>query len=520
MARLFISHSSANDAEAVAIRDWLAAEGWDDVFLDLDPERGIKAGERWERALSEAASRCEAVLFLVSRAWLDSRWCLREFYLARGLNKRLFAAIIEAMPLGELPKDLTGQWQVADLVGGQDHDMFRVTLPRTHREAHVTFSREGLARLRGGLAKAGLDPRFFAWPPPGEPNRPPYRGLRPLEAEDAGIFFGRDAPVIEALDKLRGLREAAPPRLLVVLGASGSGKSSFLRAGLLPRLARDDRNFLPLPLIRPERRDLGRPGWLKRSTRPWRRLGELLTGRDPPQSLAVPTVRPLLQRPPYGLCCTLADEADAAPNPGLAIDQAEELFRLTVWSKASTAHPVRRARQPTRPRRPRSAIRSDAYDRLETAEALEGLRQETFPLLPMPRGAYQTVIEGPTARLAESGRRLTIEPRLTQRLLEDIEKAGGSDALSLLAFTLEQLYVEHGRAGSAAACRLRCLWRHRRRHRGGGRARIDCRQPRPAHPARPRRTPPAIAPRLDPVARRHRPGDQQSPLEGSPSLRP
>jgi hypothetical protein len=49
MSRLFISHSSANNAEAVAIRDWLAGEGWNDVFLD--PERGITAGERWERAL-------------------------------------------------------------------------------------------------------------------------------------------------------------------------------------------------------------------------------------------------------------------------------------------------------------------------------------------------------------------------------------------------------------------------------------------------------------------------------------
>jgi WD40 repeat protein len=49
MARIFISHSSANNAEAVALRDWLAGEGWDDVFLDLDPERGIVACERWER---------------------------------------------------------------------------------------------------------------------------------------------------------------------------------------------------------------------------------------------------------------------------------------------------------------------------------------------------------------------------------------------------------------------------------------------------------------------------------------
>ena len=40
---------------------------------------------------------------------------------------------------------------------------------------------------------------FFAWPPANDPNRPPYRGLRPLESDDAGIFFGRDAPVIEYL---------------------------------------------------------------------------------------------------------------------------------------------------------------------------------------------------------------------------------------------------------------------------------------------------------------------------------
>src|SRR5262247_834909 len=69
VSRIFLSHSSENNAETLALRDWLKAEGWDDVFLDVDPDRGIAAGERWERALSEAASRCEAVLFLVSRDW-------------------------------------------------------------------------------------------------------------------------------------------------------------------------------------------------------------------------------------------------------------------------------------------------------------------------------------------------------------------------------------------------------------------------------------------------------------------
>jgi WD40 repeat protein len=454
VARLFISHSSANDAEAVAICEWLADAGWDDVFLDLDPERGINAGERWERALHEAASRCEAVLFLISRAWLDSRWCLREFNLARRFNKRLFAAVIEAMPLGELPADLTGQWQVADLAGGQDPVVFRVIPPRTHREAQVLFSREGLARLRGGLAKAGLDPRFFAWPPSGEPNRSPYRGLKPLEAEDAGIFFGRDAPIVEALDKLRGLREAAASHFLVVLGASGSGKSSFLRAGLLPRLARDDRNFLTLPLIRPERAAISGEAGLVAALDAALTAAEVVYPRATIRAAVAggaDGVLPLLRRlVDTAFARTLADEADA-PRPAvvLAIDQAEELFQADGLAEGEALLDLVRCLVMADPPAVIAlvAIRSDAYDRLETAKALEGLRQETFPLLPLPRGAYQTVIEGPVARLTDTGRRLAIEPRLTQRLLEDIEAGGGSDALPLLAFTLEQLYVEYGRAG-------------------------------------------------------------------------
>ena len=70
MSRIFISHSSSNNAEAIALRDWLVAEGWSELFLDLDPDRGIAAGERWERALNEAARRCEAVVFLIGKAWL------------------------------------------------------------------------------------------------------------------------------------------------------------------------------------------------------------------------------------------------------------------------------------------------------------------------------------------------------------------------------------------------------------------------------------------------------------------
>jgi tetratricopeptide (TPR) repeat protein len=455
MSRLFLSHSSDNDAEAVAIRDWLASEGWDEVFLDLDPDRGIVAGERWERSLNEAASRCEAVLFLISRSWLGSRWCMREFGLARKLNKRLFGVLVEAIPIAELPGDLTDAWQVVDLASGRDHVMLRVTLPRTHDQLHVTFSREGLARLRNGLTKAGLDPRFFAWPPEHDPDRPPYRGLKPLEAEDAGIFFGRDAPIIDALDTLRGAREAAPPRLLVILGASGTGKSSFLRAGLWPRLTRDGRHFLPLPVIRPERAAINGESGLLRA------IEVALATHGFPHSRASiraaidvgsEGLRPLLVRLVEKVCSSTRSNGDEIKQPAivLAVDQAEELFLSDGADEAQKLLAV--IRDLVRDDHPEVivvfTIRSDSYDQLETAKILEGLRQKAMPLLPMPQGAYQTVIEGPASRLRNTNRAVAIQPRLTQALLEDVEKGGGSDALPLLAFTLEQLYLEFGGSGA------------------------------------------------------------------------
>jgi hypothetical protein len=57
MSRIFLSHSSADNAQAIAVRDWMIAHGWNDVFLDLDSARGLKAGERWQEALKRATER-------------------------------------------------------------------------------------------------------------------------------------------------------------------------------------------------------------------------------------------------------------------------------------------------------------------------------------------------------------------------------------------------------------------------------------------------------------------------------
>jgi hypothetical protein len=464
MARIFISHSSADNAAAVALRDWLVREGWDDLFLDLDAERGITAGERWERALHDAANRCEAVLFLVSTAWLASRWCLKEFHLAAKLNKRMFGVVIEELKSAEIPPEVKATWQLVNLASGTDHEIFRAIVPPRDTESHVTFSRGGLTRLKNGLAKAGLDPRFFAWPPEDDPERPPYRGLRPLEASDAGIFFGREAAKIEVLDRLRGLRDAAPPRVLVILGASGAGKSSFLRAGLLPRLARDDRNFLVLPPVRPERAALSGDTGLVRSLETALKDADIATSRAAVSALvnggAEAAITLFVQLAAAARVPAQPGEPESrAPTIVLSVDQGEELFLADGKAEAETFLTLLKAivEAATPETLVMFTIRSDSYEALQTAKTLEGVRQETFSLPPLPRGAYQTVIEGPAERLATTRRPLRIEPALTEALLADIEAGGSRDALPLLAFTLERLYLEHGGDGDLLLSEYRAI---------------------------------------------------------------
>ena len=457
MSRIFLSHSSANNAQAIVLRDWLIGQGWDELFLDLDPQRGLKAGERWQAALKQAAERCELVIVLVSPVWAASRWCLAEFLLATNLNKRIFGVIVEPTPLTDLPTELTAEWQLVDLTAGA---------PAPAQPGAVSFGADGLNRLRIGLMQTGLDPRYFAWPPAHDPERAPFRGLLPLDADDAGIFFGRDGPIVLALDQLRGLRDGPAPRLLVILGASGAGKSSFMRAGLLPRLTREDSHFLALPVLRPERAAISGEAGLVAG------LEQALKAAGLARSRA--KVRAAVDQGAVGVAALLAELVEAqarrlqpealdasaaapesvatAPKPPtlvLPIDQAEELFATNERDEGAALLDLLSAlAQHDAPALILMfTIRSDQYERLQTAPALAGLRQHTLSLAPMPRGAYVDVIKGPARQLDGSARALKIDEPLVDALLADIEAGGAKDALPLLAFTLERLYTEHGGDG-------------------------------------------------------------------------
>jgi formylglycine-generating enzyme required for sulfatase activity len=454
VALLFISHSGANNAAAIALRDWLSEQGFDDVFLDVDPEQGLVVGQRWQDALKAAADRCEAVLFLISPAWLDSKWCLAEFLLAKTLHKRIFGLIVEPVPLERVPAEMTAEWQMCQLVGEDPLRTFDVPIGAKHET--IAFRVAGLDLLRRGLERAGLDAKSFPWPPPGDLTRAPYRGLRALEPQDAAIFFGRDAAIVRGLDRIRGLVEGGVDKLFVVLGASGSGKSSFMRAGLWPRLARDDLTFLPLPVIRPLTAVIsGSSGLASALTTAFERLG---VARPPGR------IKEALTADADGFGHLLDELSSLAkgrlvgiegehPQPTIvsAIDQAEELFNAEGTSEAASflqllAGVLAPAADGSPSRRLLAlvTIRSDRYELLQAEPHLLAVKQDLFNLPPISPAEFKTVIEGPALRVVEAGGSLAIDPALTERLIAD---AQGADALPLLAFTLERLYADYGSEG-------------------------------------------------------------------------
>jgi hypothetical protein len=95
-----------------------------------------------------------------------------------------------------------------------------------------------VAAARGNVPAAQvLAAAEGAGPRPGAVTGSPYRGLAVFEEQDAGWFFGREAAAVALLERMSRL--LAGTGLLVVSGASGAGKSSLLRAGVLPRIRED-----------------------------------------------------------------------------------------------------------------------------------------------------------------------------------------------------------------------------------------------------------------------------------------
>jgi WD40 repeat protein len=95
------------------------------------------------------------------------------------------------------------------------------------------FEAQAEVLLRKWLEEKVLHGRSLTWP--AEIKGSPFRGLAAFGAKHAPVFFGRSRDITKAVDRLKDAAEKGCPFLLVD-GASGAGKSSLVRAGLVPRL--------------------------------------------------------------------------------------------------------------------------------------------------------------------------------------------------------------------------------------------------------------------------------------------
>ncbi len=323
-----------------------------------------------------------------------------------------------------------------------------------------------MARIKSRLDQLGISPTSFSWRPGDLGEASPYPGLGGFSEREAAIFFGRACDIARGLAELRKLRPAATGQVLVVQAASGAGKSSFLRAGLWPRLQRDP-DFTPVAILRPA------TGILTGETGVGRQLAAFFAANNRPKTAA--EIHRLLAAKDEQAAAALVSMVNEAteighatkrlvdrdappPTPIVAVDQAEELFA------AGDAEESRRfLRLVARSLQPQPGagylappifiwtIRADSVDALLHATEAAGLRPPApFLLPPIPRHAYRKIIEAPLAVANQAGMRLSIDPLLVDEL---VAKSEGADALPLFAYTLRQLLAEN-RSGASAALTL------------------------------------------------------------------
>ncbi|MGQ0774634.1 MAG: nSTAND1 domain-containing NTPase [Pseudonocardiales bacterium] len=404
MARVFVSHASEDLGLAREVHRWLIDAGHE-VFLAQDLRDGIAVGEQWEQRLHDELRGADAVVCVLTSAFLASRWCTAEIAIARSRGSRLLP--VQAEP--GVVDPMLASVQHADLTG--DPDAVRPFLIEALRLVDT------------------------AWPE----DRSPFPGLRPFEVDQHRVFFGRTEETKELAELLRSPTEHAKGAALLVVGPSGCGKSSLVRAGLRPVM-------------------VGEPGW-------WT-LPAIVPGANPVGALVRDLaaaarqlgldwpVTQVRQQLDTGRLGELADELLLATPGGLrrrllvVVDQFEELLTQTApTERAWFAELLRPAL--AGPVQLVATLRPEFLDQLLADPALATLPTQVYPLRPLRRDTLRMVIEKPT-QLAG----IDVDDGLVDRLVEDTDSG---EALPLLAFTLAQLAEGVGRGGQLSAARYEQL---------------------------------------------------------------
>jgi len=425
--QIFLSYSRTDSAACVLLQSALEQAGLG-VFRDQD---SIHASDRWVTELQRALETCSGFVVLVGRDGVR-RWVGAEVEFALA---RHFSAHDEAQRLPIFPVLLgdTGPDALPPLLSL--HQWTRWSSDQPPPADLVDAVRSRAIRRNETVRFEGC----------------PFLGLQSFQRKDALLFFGRRKETLEALAALGdqggrnpgGLHDGAGTayyRWLQIEGNSGAGKSSLVRAGLLPMI---ERGML----------------WARTRFERWRILGPMLPSQDPVSRLAEAIEQGLradagqrdtqtrwqrLNDDPMALKFALSDFKQPDTAFLLIIDQFEELFTFSERKPREQFDRLlaRALQDPDCPLFVVSTVRVDfleQIDKLPELSAIYNSRCKRYLLPAISEAGLREVIEQP-ARLVG----LDVS-EVSAAILEDARDEIG--ALPLVENALVTLWNDPNRQG-------------------------------------------------------------------------
>jgi WD40 repeat protein/serine/threonine protein kinase len=276
------------------------------------------------------------------------------------------------------------------------------------------------------LSRLGITEEYSVYAPEGIAPENPYKGLRAFQEADADDFRGREVLVDRLLEHLKG--DTLTSRFLSVIGPSGSGKSSVVKAGIIPKLRRGA--------------VVGSSDWY---------IVEMMPGSHPLEELEAALLRVAINPPATlldqlkederGLVRAIKRVLPSGTSVGselvLVVDQFEEVF-TQVEDESERSHFLNSLLAATQEKDSRlriiTTLRADFYDRpLLYPEFGELIRQSTEVVLPLNREELERAIVEPAENAG-----LALEVGLVTEIIADVGEQPG--ALPLLQYALTELF--------------------------------------------------------------------------------